>query len=90
MRHTTQAQQAKRDEIAQQIAEFEANGGQIQKLPYAPDEHPAGELESVVRKKEKSRKRGQAAPGWKGQSPMQLSPKGDKNRKQSGYKENAA
>ena len=89
MRHTTKAQQEKRDKIERQTAEFLAKGGNIQELPYAPDE-PTGELESVIRKKEKSRKRGQAAPGWKGQAPMQLSSNGNKNRKQSGYKENAA
>ncbi|WP_297533448.1 hypothetical protein [Thalassolituus sp.] len=90
MRHTTDAQQEKRDAIQRQIDEFTANGGQIQQLPYSPDEYPAGELGAVARKKEKSRKRGQAAPGWKGQSPMQLSVNGHKNRIKSGYKGHAA
>lgn len=86
----TSEHKAMREQIAADTAAFISAGGQIQQLPYSPDEYPAGELEAVARKKEKSRKRGQAAPGWKGQAPMQLSVNGNKNRMKSGYKENAA
>ncbi len=86
----TSEHKAMREQIAADTAAFISAGGQIQQLPYSPDEYPAGELEAVARKKEKSRKRGQAAPGWKGQAPMQLSVNGNKNRMKSGYKGHAA
>lgn len=82
---------ARREQIAADTAAFIAAGGQIQQLPYGPDEYSeTATVDLNALKKEKSRKRGQAAPGWKGQAPMQLSVNGNKNRMKSGYQENAA
>lgn len=59
MRHTTKAQQEKRDAIQRQIDEFTANGGQIQQLPYSPDEYSeTATIDLNALKKEKARAKG--------------------------------
>lgn len=79
---------AKRDEIAAKTAEFLAKGNTIEQLPYGPDQHQCGELESSVSRKSAARKKGAASPQWRGKSA--LSGNSEKNRKSSGFKEQAA